>query len=240
MKTKLRYLLLALLLILYSNCYQCKNKNANTTIHETDSISFFLNDRTTIHENDSILFFLNDEIINAWEITTTDSINHLLNYFYQELGSKHRLTDKVGKHLNRLYNHGDRRIVYESLIHDSTYKKLLPFRKIVIIEKGNEDHLWSSFSVILSNQNEDVILRLKYQGEFKYRTVDQTIINHIELETFLKQLNYKDVRDTSETTGAFDCIVSVLKKDSIQIFPYFNNKFSGSLDKAYLNLFLKN
>ncbi|MEI7527232.1 MAG: hypothetical protein WCJ95_22980 [Mariniphaga sp.] len=214
-KISIKYLLLFSSILVFSCLQDIETKNSKHFVEKS--------------------FVFDENKINAWEIATTDSINHIASYFNDFAGPKNWYTIHSISFMNQLINHGGRRMLYESLVADTVFSTLNFYKRMIIIENIESDKK-SNFKIILTSQNNSILL--DYRKEVRYIQKKQIYITNSQLNNFINQLKYKDVIDFSKSEESFfDYIVTIFTQDQIIVYPYLNDRFSGKLEKSYLNLF---
>ena len=205
-------------------------KNIEKVVHfAPESIVHFAPESVVYFTPESLYTLLR----NIQEIATTDSINHLISNLYDRVNHEYFYLQYISRHLNKLFDHGGRRILSESLKKDSTFNSFNPLKEYIIIEQIDNEQR-PRFDILIVNEKNPLMLRYKYEGKFTLKGKTKSNMNQINHFKFLLQKS--NLLDTLKYGSEFDYVVTGFVNDSIKIYPFLCGNFRGDIEKIYMDL----
>lgn len=209
--------ILILIVILTLGCFQKNQKKVGGIYQKIDL---------------SDLYF-NDIRINAWEIATTDSINHLCYKLYKSIDNESFYYKKIIKDINILFDHGGRRILTESLSNDSVFRSFKQPTEIILIECIDNEKR-PSFDILINKIDHFEMLIYRRETKFILKRKINITLSHVK--KFIELLENNNLIDTTMYKSEFDYVITRFIDDKIIIYPFLTCNFNGEIRDTFIEM----
>ncbi len=190
----------------------------------------------TEKENTNPIKF-SDQLVNKWEIVTTDSISSIINRNRNTKVDSFEMK-LLYSYCDELYNHIARRTFIDQIKEDTIITNI-KFKNFAIIEEKRESKM--SYRIILFLKNNSV--RFSYRNNLHgsaFMFIKRDTINNHKLKFILKKIKSHQSISGDGVNGEYyngDVVISIFYKDKIDVYPFLTRNLTNDLYRSYIEVF---